>query len=99
MDTKENIRDELGRYKKGCSGNPDGKPAGTKTYLTGATKNLETIFDRLVELVASDKEHVAIKAIQTILDRVEGKPVQSVETNVDGEVTFSWKGADISIKK
>lgn len=34
----ENIRQEQGRFKKGASGNPSGKPKGTPTRMTATLK-------------------------------------------------------------
>lgn len=81
------IRDSRGRFLPGCSGNPDGRPKGTRTYLLNATDNLESVLARLVKLANSKKEHIALKAIETILDRAEGKA--TVTTVLEGNIRTS----------
>ena len=92
----DSIRDEKGRFKPGCSGNPTGKPAGTRTYLKEQTGDLKDVLDRLIELSKSDKQNVALRAIETILDRCDGKPRQIVDNNVDGSIIFKWEEEDPS---
>jgi hypothetical protein len=41
--------------------------------------------ERLVELMSSENERVALSAAQALLDRGFGKPQQSVDATVDGE--------------
>jgi len=100
---KEEIRyDKNGKrlgpqaFKPGQSGNPNGRPKGTATYLREKTDNLQTVLQQLIKLAESGADHVKIKAIQTILDRAEGKPVQQVDAKIDGGITFKWEDSDES---
>lgn len=89
-------RHKDGKWKKGHCPNPGGRPKGVRTWLLDNTNNLEDVLARLKELANSDRDHVAIKAIQTILDRTEGKPKQSIDANIDGDITFKWEDDDTS---
>ena len=87
---KLRVRDEKGRIVKGGVLNPNGKPVGTRHMTT-------IIFDALSK-VAKDtgtREDVAIvktllakakegdtKAIEMIMDRTDGKPVQMIDQRV-----------------
>lgn len=72
-----------GRFQKGVSGNPGGLPAmapEVKEALEGAS---ERAAQRLVELVDSDDPRVALMASNAILDRLYGKPAQTLDAKVE----------------
>lgn len=90
--TGEN-RDELGRFKPGHSGNPEGKPEGTISIVgslkkrlsevpTGHKKTyLELLIDRILQKAISEGDSQIIKQIWNYID---GMPKQSWETKNDG---------------
>lgn len=80
----------IGRpFQKGVSGNPSGRPKDTEEMKAvkeimnaGSPKAAQT----LVELLDSEKEIMRYYAAQEILNRTLGKPVQSQEINVSGNL-------------
>jgi len=53
---------------------------------------------RAIELVGSNDENVALKAINTVLDRAWGKPVQATEiSGPDGEPVEMVNVSDLDI--
>lgn len=81
-------RNETGRFLPGTpSPNPSGRPAvdpkvkrETHEVLAAATPKAAR---RLVELMDSPDERIALTASQLVLDRVYGKPVQQVDAKVE----------------
>jgi len=72
-----------GRYQKGVSGNPGGRPVmapDVKEALEGAS---ERAVRRLVELVDSGDPRVALMASNAVLDRLYGKPAQTLDAKVE----------------
>jgi hypothetical protein len=66
-------------FKKGQSGNPSGRPKINRTVSQLATENTEKALRKLIKLIDSDKDQVALAACQAILDRAVGKPKVTVE--------------------
>lgn len=82
MDILPPSKSGQGRFQKGVSGNPGGRPAmapEVREALEGAS---ERAAQRLVELVDSDDPRVALMASNAILDRLYGKPAQTVDAKV-----------------
>jgi hypothetical protein len=72
-----------GRFQKGVSGNPGGRPTiapDVREALEGAS---ERAARRLVELVDSEDPRVALMASNAILDRLYGKPAQTLDAKVE----------------
>ena len=72
------------KFKKGQSGNPGGKkamPKELKEYLAGKTMEAA---QKLVDLLKSKDENIVLKAANSILDRVHGKPEQAHKVEGDG---------------
>ena len=67
-------------FKKGQSGNPGGRPPVLKEIRELARANGEDAFKRVLELMQSDDERVALCASQEVLNRAYGKPTQHIET-------------------
>ena len=97
-------RDEKGYFKKGCSGNPNGRPKN-KNSLTqllramgdeagdDGVSNHDAVVARVYELARKGEPW----AVQLVWDRLEGKAVQQVKQDVttDGESL----NARVSFKK
>ena len=80
------------KFKKGQSGNPNGRPPGTKTM----TDALRSLLDRkvwpfdktarelvILRLFHEGFSHGDVKALQYMFDRLDGKPAQAVELTGD----------------
>jgi len=87
------IRDEKGRFPKGVSGNPAGKPVGSLSIIAEIKKQLDEIAEedpqkrKKLELLVRKIMLKAIndgdtQMIKDIIDRVHGKPPQSIDMNV-----------------
>lgn len=75
-------RDAAGRFQPGASGNPGGRaglPAEVRRKLEAAVPEA---VDRLIELMRSDDDRVAMAAVAALLDRLYGKPALAVEKTV-----------------
>lgn len=70
-------------FPKGVSGNPGGRPKTdpeVKAILKAAAPDAAR---RLVEMMHSDNEKIAMWAITDILDRTQGKAIQEQAINMD----------------
>jgi hypothetical protein len=68
-------------WKKGQSGNPNGRPKKAVNIAKLAEESSEAALKKMVKLINSDDDRVALAAAQAVLDRAVGKPKQPVETN------------------
>lgn len=94
--------EEIGQFKPGQSGNPAGKPKGTKHLSTilRAMLNEEIEIDgklikfdqALIKKLLKKASEGDIKAIQEVFDRTEGKAKQEIETEHSGglDITVKW---------
>jgi hypothetical protein len=73
-----------GRFSKGRSGNPGGRPKLEGDVRTLAQKHSRAVLERLIELTKSDNERVAVVACQAVLDRALGKPPQGIHFQGNG---------------
>lgn len=71
-----------GRFQKGVSGNPGGRPAMDPEVKEALQAASERAARRLVELVDSQDPRVALMASNSVLDRLYGKPAQTVDAKV-----------------
>lgn len=78
-------------FPKGVSGNPSGRPKTPEIFK----KKINKIAEELIKLAElSDDESIRLKASQLILDRVLGKPHQSIELSGDAENPVNLKFVD-----
>jgi len=87
--TPEN-RDETGRFQKGQSGNPGGRPKAESEVRELAQQHGPAAVNRLVALMNSRNERVAVAACQAVLDRGYGKAPQAMK--VDGDLGIHGSG-------
>lgn len=97
--------ENLKPFKKGQSGNPAGKPKGTKNFKTLFNKYLDVKLNAgmdefnesgqpqkardilVINLIKNAVIDNDMYAIREILDRVEGKPIQStIVENIDNNI-------------
>jgi hypothetical protein len=71
-------------FVKGKSGNPSGRPKVDIHIRDLARSHSPEAFDRLLTLMRSDDERVALSAIEQIHNRAHGKAPQAM-TGEDGE--------------
>lgn len=99
--------DNLIPYKKGTSGNPNGRPKGVPNSKTRLLRLLQlvtktknpvtgeeeefTIAEQLDMKIIAKAMKGDIKAYQEVLDRLEGKPKQSTELEVSGGLSVVWE--------
>jgi len=90
---KPTVPPQLKPWKKGQSGNPRGRAKGTKVVRSALdVRSLARSYStkaimRLVKLMDSPKETVALAACIAILDRGYGKPMQSVQMQVNRDLS------------
>jgi len=89
------MRDEQGRWLPGESGNPDGRPIDNISILPYIKRKLqevppnerrtyaECIATRIVRAAAGEIELTDGATIRDLLDRLDGKPKQTIETHND----------------
>lgn len=93
----EIVRDGRGRFVKGHSGNPKGKPIDQFKYLRklGAAVTVSdwrAIIDRAVEQAKRGDP----RAREWLSDYLMGKPPQQVDIGSDGMIEFVVRYADVS---
>ena len=89
----QEIRDEKGRFVKGFSGNPAGKPKGVKHMTTILSEALTKVAEgsgdsediTIVKALIKKAKAGDVTAIREIWDRMEGKAQQFIDHTTDGE--------------
>jgi hypothetical protein len=77
---KKQVGKSAGRpFEKGQSGNPGGRPKVEGEIRALAQEHGPEALKRLVQLMKSKNERVAVAAAQAVLDRGYGKPPQAVQ--------------------
>lgn len=64
----------LRMFEKGKSGNPGGRSKRLEEIRSLAKQHSRRAFNRILELIESDDERVAMAAAKEVLDRAYGKP-------------------------
>jgi hypothetical protein len=78
-------------FKKGQSGNPGGRPQSAREVTALALENSEQAIRRLIALMSSKDERVALSACIAVLDRGIGKPVQTVVGDAANPIAMGGK--------
>ncbi len=77
----------IGRpFEKGKSGNPGGRPKNNPLVKELLKANSVDAAQKLIELLYSENDKIVFMAAQEILNRTEGKPNQSLNMEVSGEL-------------
>lgn len=82
VDGKARRLANLRPFQPGQSGNPAGRAPMPPLIRAALEAGSEAAAKRLVELVGSQDERVALLASQALLDRLYGKPAQQVDKSV-----------------
>lgn len=88
-----------GRYIKGQSGNPSGRPKENPIAKEILRAALPHAAERLVELVDSKNEDTALKAINSLFDRTQGRPMQAVAMDVSGGLDIRAQIRQVLLEK
>ena len=89
MEARPVNRNKAGQFVKGQSGNPSGRGKDTdeirevKEIMNAGSPKAARV---LIELLDSEKDMMRLYAAQEILNRTLGKPLQSQEINVSGNL-------------
>jgi hypothetical protein len=96
-DVTDRLTSKAGRWKKGESGNPSGRPHRMFTLVTNALREKlasvdpetkQTFAERIADILLRcatqpdpDLDKTRIMALSEIIDRTEGKPKQQLDVN------------------
>jgi hypothetical protein len=81
----------LTKWQPGQSGNPGGRPRKLRDVTELALEASPKAIQRLIKLVDSKDERVALAAAQAVLDRAIGKPSQAIVGDPANPVCSSAK--------
>ena len=73
-----------GRFQKGESGNPGGRPTLPADIREAFKAKAPQALEVLTRCLQSDDDRIAMMAAQAILDRGYGRPTQSIDVREDG---------------
>jgi hypothetical protein len=73
------------RFKPGVSGNPAGRPKKVVDVAALARDGSDKAMAKLIKLIDSESESIALAAANSVLDRAIGKPKQSIEKTTKKE--------------
>ena len=80
----------MGRFVKGQSGNPGGRPKAAIDVRDLARTHTKAAMDALVDCMEHEDGAVRVSAARTILDRAWGKPSQAIAASVHGPLSDSF---------
>lgn len=86
MAAPQNRKKTGGRFRKGQSGNPGGRPKASDDVRDLARQYTEDAVRRLAEWMISDNPKASVAACTALLNRGWGSPPQSV--NIEGNITI-----------
>ena len=85
-----------GRFQKGKSGNPGGRPRGAIADLSAEARKYGKIaLDKLVELLQKGEERSQLAAAKEILDRGFGRPLAPVDVMMVGKKLSELSDAEL----
>lgn len=103
-------KEHLTPFPKGVSGNPAGRPPGIPNSKTRLRRLLEltervknpvtgeledfTIMEQIDMRLVSKARNGDLKAINTLLDRLEGKPAQAIENSGEQKIIIETRRLD-----
>ena len=74
-----------GGFQRGQSGNPGGRPKLPADIREAFKAKAPQALEVLTRCLQSDDDRIAMMAAQAILDRGYGKPVQSIDANINDD--------------
>jgi len=81
------------------AGKKSRRPKSIKNKILDQTQNGSLIVTMLIKMIKSakttNKDRMA--AAKMLLEYSIGRPVVAVDATVDGRITFSWEGDDLSV--
>lgn len=77
-------RDERGHFLKGVSGNPSGRPKGNPAVKELLREHSIDAARKVLELLNCGNAKIELAAAQEILNRTEGKPLQTQDVQLTG---------------
>jgi len=74
-------RDKSGKFKKGQTGNPGGRPAMPEEFKELAKKHSLSALQVAIDIMlqSDNKPSDRLKAVEIVIDRAYGKPAQATE--------------------
>lgn len=89
MDNKPANRTGTGKFKKGVSGNPSGRKPVPPEIKEALTALVPKAVERLTQIInESENDKIVMQAVEVVLNRVYGKPLQQVDLESKNEHTL-----------